>query len=26
VQTEAPMIQISADGMLTAKGGIVMIN
>ena len=25
-QTEAPIVQLSADGMLTAKGGIVMIN
>jgi hypothetical protein len=25
-QTEAPMIQLSGDGMLTVTGGIVMIN
>jgi len=25
-QTEAPMVQVSGDGMLTLKGGIVMIN
>jgi hypothetical protein len=26
VQTKAPMVQVSGSGMVTVKGGVVMVN